>query len=165
MASIDRRRDGVLLLPHGALLSESVLMFEGVVGELRAVVCRSVAVITAPIESNSAVTCLVAGRSLRVHAVGQVRWAAEHASGGLVVVRSGHRGGLTWSRGPSKRGPIPACSCPSELSREVHGEGAQPAVRVCVVVVGVTAGAPAGLLFYKGVRTQRAVGCTQGGVR
>lgn len=116
MASIDRRGDGVLLLPHGALVSESVLMFEGVVGELRAVVCRSVAVITAPIESYSAVTCLVAGGSLRVHAVGQVGRAAEHAAGWLMVVRSSNRGGLSGCRGPSERGPVPACSCPRELS-------------------------------------------------
>ena len=44
-------------LTHSALLSYSVLVFERVVGELRAVVCRSVAVITGSIERNRAVTC------------------------------------------------------------------------------------------------------------
>lgn len=44
-------------LTHSVLLSYSVLMFERVVGELRAVVCRSVAVITGSIECNRAVTC------------------------------------------------------------------------------------------------------------
>lgn len=165
MASIDWRRDGVLLLTHGVLLSESVLMFEGVVRELRAVVCRSVTVITAPIKSDCAVTCLITGRSLRVHAVGQVGRAAEHAAGGLMVVRSSHRGGLTGRRGPSKRCSVPACSCPSELSREVHGEGAQAAVRVSVMVVGVSGGAPARFLFDEGMWSQRAVRCTQGRVR
>lgn len=42
---------------HGVLLRERVFVFEGVVGELRAVVCRSVTVITGSIERNSAVTC------------------------------------------------------------------------------------------------------------
>lgn len=144
-------------------------MFEGVVGELGVVVCRSVTVTTGPIERNRAVTCLVSGCWLRVHAVGQVRWVAEHPGGGLVVVCGGHRGWLAgwWRRRwwCPKCSPIPAGPRPCELPREMDGEGAEAAVGVGVVVEGVTSGSPAWLLLDEGVRSQRGVGGTQGGVR
>lgn len=88
---------------------------------------------------------LIPGAGLAVHAVGQVRAIAEHPGlGGW---------GLAGCRGPE--GPVPAGPSASELSREVHGEGAQPTVRVFVRV----GRAPAGLLLDEGVRGQRAVGC------
>lgn len=143
-------------------------MFEGVVGELRTVVCRSVAVITGSIECNRAVTCLVAGCLLCVHAVGQVRWVAEHPAGGLVVVRGGHRrrlAGGCWRGGCPKRRPVPAGPGPSELPREVDSECAEAAVRVCVEMVGFTGGTPAWLLLDEGVWPQGGVGGGQGRVR
>jgi len=83
---------------------------------------------------------LIPGAGLAVHAVGQVRAIAEHP--GL--------GGwwLAGCRGPE--GSVPAGPSASELSREVHSEGAQPTVRV-FVRVGRT---PAGLLLDEGVRGQ-----------
>lgn len=114
-------------------------------------------------------TCLVSGCLLCVHAVGQVRRVAEHPAGGLVVVRGGHRrrltGGWRWRRGCPERCPVPAGPGPRELPREVDGEGAEAAVRVCVQVVGVAGGPPAGLLLDEGVRPQGGVGGSQGGVR
>lgn len=44
-------------LTHCALLDERLFVFEGVVGELGAVVCRSVTVITGSIKRDRAVTC------------------------------------------------------------------------------------------------------------
>lgn len=141
-------------------------MFEGMVGELRAVVCRSVTVITGSIECNCAVTCLVAGCLLCVHTVGQVRCVAEHPAGGLVVVWGGHRRRLTgWWWWGCTECPVPAGPGPSKLPREVDGEGTEAAVRVCVVVVGVAGGPPAGLLLDEGVWPQGGVGGGQGGVR
>lgn len=45
------------LLTHGALLHQGVLVFEGVVGELRAVVRWSVSIIAGAVEADRAVTC------------------------------------------------------------------------------------------------------------
>lgn len=89
---------------------------------------------------------LIPGAGLAVHAVGEVRAIAEHP--GLTGWR------LAGCRGPE--GSVPAGPSASELSGEVHSEGAQPAVRVFMGV----GRAPAGLLFDEGVRGQRAVGST-----
>lgn len=140
-------------------------MFEGMVGELRAVVCRSVTVITGSIECNRTVTCLVAGCLLCVHAVGQVRWIAEHPAGGLVVVWCGHRWRLTGGWWWSPEWPVPAGPGPGELPRKVDGEGTEAAVGVGVVVEGVAGGPPAWLLLDEGVWPQGGVGGGQGGVR
>ncbi len=86
-----------------------------------------------------------------------------------MVVRGGHRRRLTWGRwwrrGCPKCRPVPAGPGPCELPREVDGEGAEAAVRVCVEVVGVAGGSPAGLLLDEGVWSQGGVGGGQGGVR
>lgn len=86
-----------------------------------------------------------------------------------MVVRGGHRrwliGGRGWRRGSPERRPVPAGPCPCELPREVDGEGAEAAVWVCVQVVGVAGGPPAGLLLDEGVRPKGSVGGGQGGVR
>lgn len=142
-------------------------MFEGMVGELGAVVCGSVTVITGSVECNRAVACLVTGCLLCVHAVGQVRWVAEHPAGGLVVVWGGHRRRLTrrcWRRWGCPECPVPTGPGPRKLPREVDGEGAEAAVRVCVMVVGVAGGPPTGLLLDEGVGPQGGVGGCQGGV-
>lgn len=83
-----------------------------------------------------------------------------------MVVGGGHRrltGCRRGSRGPER--PIPAGAGPGELAREVDGEGAEAAVRVCVEVVGVARSPPGGLLLDEGVRPQGVVGSGKRGVR
>lgn len=83
-----------------------------------------------------------------------------------MVVGGSHRrltGCRRGSGGPER--PIPAGAGPGELAREVDGEGAEAAVRVCVQVVGVARSPPGGLLFDEGVRPQGVVGSGQRGVR
>lgn len=84
-----------------------------------------------------------------------------------MVVRGGH--GWRLARGrrrrwcPERR-TVPAGPSPCELAREVDGKSTE-AMGICIVVVGVTSGPPAGLLFDEGVRPQGRVGSSQRGVR